>query len=462
MGVRLRITLLFAFIVLIILLSVCGSVYFFSYQNRIRNITTRLTNRAITTARLLSKSDYFDRNLIQKIDSSTTLSVLNKTIQAYDSGDSCIYAYSDLAGDSLAVSKPVLDDARTKNHLYFTVGDKDVIASYVAMNNFRVVMVIGAIDFEGRAKLQQLRFIIFLSFAGGLLIAVAAGYFFSRSLLRPVRKIADEVNEISAQNLTTRINQGNVHDDWRYLSSTLNGLLNRLQDSFEVQQRFIAHASHELSTPLTSISSQLEVSLLKERAASDYRRVMQSVYQDVRHLNKLTQTLLEFAGASGNAAGIVIDIIRIDEILLRLPAEMLKRNKAFLVNLVFDDLPPEEDRLLVWGNEELLFSAFNNIVSNACKYAADHRAIVKLSVTGKQVVAAIEDKGPGIAADELKNIFQPFYRIDPDPGVKGFGLGLSLANRIIKLHNGYITVKSSPGQGSIFTVFLPTANHETR
>ncbi len=458
MGVRLRITLVFAAIAVFILLLVCGSVYFFSYQNRIRNITTRLTNRAITTARLLSRSDYFSKNLVQRIDSSTSIALLNKVIQAYDQNNYCIYAYSDIAEDSLPMDTEVLAKVRANTHLYYTAGTKDVIATNVTANNSQLVMVIGAIDYEGKEKLRQLRLIIFFSFAGGLIIALAGGYFFSGGLVKPIKKIADEVNEISAKNLTSRINLGPANDEWHYLSSTLNALLNRLQDSFEVQQRFVSHASHELSTPLTSISSQLEVSLLKNREAADYRKVMESIYQDVRHLNKLTQTLLEFASASGNSAGIVIDIIRIDEILMRLPGEMVKIDPAYSIVLLFNELPPEEDKLLIWGNEELLFSALHNIVSNACKYSPDHKAIIKLIVRNDEVKVMIRDNGPGIPKEELQHIFQPFYRVDVDKNVKGFGLGLSLANRIVKLHKGNIEVSSDRDAGTDFWVILPAAS----
>ena len=168
MGVRLRITLLFSLIVLIILMLVCGSVYFFSYQNRLKNIQTRLTNRAITTARLLSQSESFDRNLIRKIDSATTLSLVNKSIQAYDFRDELIYAFSDLPGDTLAVNKGILDKARSAGNIYFTSGDKDVIACHVRNRSLGVVMIAGAVDKDGKEKLRQLRLIILVSFIGGL------------------------------------------------------------------------------------------------------------------------------------------------------------------------------------------------------------------------------------------------------------------------------------------------------
>ena len=461
MGVRSRITLLFALIVFGILSLVCGSVYFFSYRSRIHSINTRLTNRAITTARLLSHSPLFSRELIGQIDSATALSVVSKSIRAYDARNELVYAYSDVPEDTIPVTIALLDDTRARQQLYFTLGSKDVITCTVESPGGKLVMVAAAIDTEGHDKLKQLRLIIFISFAGGLMIAVAGGLFFSAGLLRPIRKIADEVNEISAKNLTSRINQGSVRDEWSYLSETLNKLLNRLQDSFGVQQRFIANASHELSTPLTSISSQLEVSLQKERDAGAYRQVMQSIYQDVRHLNKLTQTLLEFASASGSDTGLIIDIVRVDEILMRLPAELLKTDPGYSASLVFADLPAEEDRLLVWGNEALLFSAFNNIVSNACKYSPDHKAKVTLSVDKETIAIKIADRGPGIPEAELKNIFQPFYRIADNQGVKGFGLGLSLAHRIVKMHKGFIHIESGKETGTTFIVSLPVAGSMT-
>jgi signal transduction histidine kinase len=177
----------------------------------------------------------------------------------------------------------------------------------------------------------------------------------------------------------------------------------------------------------------------------------------VRHLSKLTQTLLEFASASGDAGGIAIDLVRIDEILLRLPGDLAKMGNQYTVALVFNELPQEEDHLLVWGNEELLFSAFKNIVTNACKYSPDHRASVQLEVKAGEISIAIQDNGSGIPPEELHNIFQPFYRIETHRAVSGFGLGLSLSHRIVKLHKGYITVDSAPDRGTVFTVRLPVA-----
>jgi signal transduction histidine kinase len=452
---------LFTLLVVGILTLVCSSVYYFSYTNRITDIQTRLANRAITTGRLLSQGGIFDQALIRKIDASTSVAMKDKIVEAYDNDNHRIYRYADSAVDTLHLDTAVLGKARmSKESIYFKQGQKDAIAYYYNDGDACFVIVAAAYDEPGNEKLRHLRLVLTLSFFGGILTSIIGGYLFSISLLHPLRRIADEVNEISARNLARRIRSasGPSRDEWYYLADTLNQLLNRLQQSFEIQGRFIANASHELSTPLTSISSQLEVALQRARTPDEYRQIINSVYQDTRQLSKLTQTLLEFARASGTAAGLEIDLIRIDEILLRLPGEITKANPLFSVTLDFIRLPEAEEELLVFGNEELLFTAIRNIVSNACKYSDDHHAVVRLWVEGKEIRVSVEDRGKGISPEEWENIFQPFYRTEDGHGVPGFGLGLSLARRILQLHKGFVSVDSTVGEGSTFFIRLPSAS----
>lgn len=457
MSIRVNITLLFTMIMFLLLSLFCGFFYYFSYISRIENMEMHLTNRALITASMLERTDIVDQKLIHKIDSAILKSTRNSSLQVYNSHNEKIYTYSDTPADTFNVMNDLLYEARAKKSVYFTVGKKEAIAYNDNNNKDGLVIVAAAFDERGKAKLRHLKLILGLSFIGGILIACTSGYYFTKRLLRPIRRIADEVNIISAQSLAHRIKSGKVNDEWHYLTDTLNDLLNRLQESFEIQRRFISSASHELSTPLTSISSQLEVSLQRNRAAEEYRQVMQSVYQDVRQLSKLTQTLLEFATVSGTVGGIDIKLIRIDEVLMRLPGEMTKMNKGYSVKLEFEQLPADEEKLLIFGNAELLFTAIKNIVSNACKYSPNSLAKVKLSVEQTEIIVAVEDDGKGIPENELKNIFQPFYRIEDSRSIAGFGVGLPLVNRILKLHKGQIKVISIVGKGTTFFIHLPVA-----
>jgi signal transduction histidine kinase len=456
MPVRLRITLLFVALVFIILAMVCTGIYYFSYTARVNTIKQRLTNRGITTARLLSQREVFDKELIRRIDSLTTISLKNKTVQAYDYRNKIIYRYTDQPNDVLAIDDNTLNETRVRGSLYFEIGNKEAVAYHYTDNNARIVIVTAAEDEEGKASLKSLRNILLLSFLVGNMFVLVSGYFFSSRLLLPIKRIASDMAEISAQNLERRIETGETKDEWYQLATTLNSVLNRLQESFELQTRFLSNASHELSTPLTSISSQVEIILQRERTAEAYRNALQSIGSDVHHMAKLTQTLLEFAKASGSAGGLEITLIRIDEVLLNLPAEITRINPDYNVVIDFENLPEQEDQLLVFGNEALLTSAIRNLVMNACKYSNDQKAMLTLNAKSDKIVISVKDEGKGIPEEELQNIFQPFYRIGGNTA-KGFGLGLSLVDRIIKIHKGKISIHSEVNKGTEIIIEFPSA-----
>src|SRR5262245_9823354 len=142
MPVRLRITLLFTAMVFIILGIVCVSIFYFAQQSRSETIKTRLANRSITTARLLSTSGLFDKELVQSIDSLTRLTLKDKSVQAYNQTDQLIYSYSDEEGDTIPVSGEVLNKARsTSSGYYFMRDDKDVVAYYYTDTSPSIVVV---------------------------------------------------------------------------------------------------------------------------------------------------------------------------------------------------------------------------------------------------------------------------------------------------------------------------------
>mgnify|MGYP000188552404 FL=1 len=167
MPVRLRITFLFSLLAFIILSIVCTGIYYFFYQSRIAHIKTRLTNRAITTGRLLSQREIFDKELVQRIDSSTTIALKNKTVQAYDYQDRVIYRYSDVPGDFLKINLQVLKNARLNDDYFFNVGQKEAVAYHYTDNNTQLVIVTAAEDELGRQNMKTLLNVLLLSFLVG-------------------------------------------------------------------------------------------------------------------------------------------------------------------------------------------------------------------------------------------------------------------------------------------------------
>jgi len=457
MKIKYRITLLFTAVVTAILLVLCFSIYYISSINRQDQFRERLKNRALTTVGLLIKVSGINKDLLQRIDEATQISLSQKSVIVYDYNGKEVYRYTDDDAIPVKATVDIINKVKNGNEYALQNGKKDIVAIQYNNGEKKYIIVAAAYDKDGYNVLLKLKLALIFSFVMGIIISLLSGIFFSIRLVLPIKKINDEVKEISSHNLSRRIETKGEKDELNELSSTFNELLNRLQESFEIQSRFIANASHELSTPLMSISSQLEITLQNERNIEEYKKVISSVYEDVRNLTQLTRSLLEIAKASGTSGGIELSLVRIDELMMKLPSELRSIDTNYIVELNFDNFPDDEDKLLVFGNSDLLYSAIKNIAINACKYSRDHIANIRLSFFDKELEILIEDNGPGIKKEEEELIFQPFYRGADTMHKQGFGLGLSLASKIIKLHKGSLEFKNNPVKGSSFIIKIPVA-----
>ncbi|HJU45620.1 MAG TPA: hypothetical protein VJ647_02500, partial [Chitinophagaceae bacterium] len=150
MPVRLRIMLLFTVLGIVLLGLSFGVIYYFSRTSREHTIKVRLTNRAMTTARLLAQKEAFSETLVRRIDSLTTISLKNKTVEAYDYKNNKIYSYSDVPGDTLQTSEEILNDARVNKTRFFIAGSKEAIAFHYPDSTTRIVVVSAAEDVDGK------------------------------------------------------------------------------------------------------------------------------------------------------------------------------------------------------------------------------------------------------------------------------------------------------------------------
>jgi two-component system, OmpR family, sensor histidine kinase ArlS len=134
-----------------------------------------------------------------------------------------------------------------------------------------------------------------------------------------------------------------------------------------------------------------------------------------------------------------------------------KLHPGYQIHYSFDVIPEEEALCYIYGNEELLFIAFKNIIENACKYSSSHKAWVNIEIRPDKKIVRIKDEGIGMTQEEIKKIFEPFFRSEKAGAIsEGLGLGLSMSSGIIRLHKGEITTQSEPDKGSTFTITLPS------
>ncbi len=455
MKLSVKINLLFTIIVTSILLVMAGIIYNVTRQGIKHDYRQRLKTRATRTAYLYNTISPDSTNLLKSLDSTTTGALLNKNVNIYNEAHQLVYEYHDAATTSMPAPAAKFGLLAKDSITYFRINRKEVGLFRFSGSRGRFIVMVAAENVNGEEYMSNFKrlFLIYLPLA--LIFTIIAGYLFSRSLLRPVKNTIDDVRLITSQNLSHRLFVGQSKNELSMLNATFNDLLNRLEESFSMQRRFISNASHELSTPLTSVSSQLEVALLQERSADEYRKIIGSALEDVREMQQLTKTLLEIARA-GTHGTISLESVRIDEVLLKAHSDTLHQNPGFNVGLEFEDLPEDEHECMVFGNAILLQSAFRNIMENGCKYSPDNAVEVHLSFTGKDILLSFTNSGDSIEGDEISRLFEPFYRSANAEGKPGVGLGLTLTRRIINLHKGELSAISDSSSGTIFTIKLPT------
>jgi two-component system, OmpR family, sensor histidine kinase ArlS len=455
MSIRYKIALLFSIFVTLIISIVSLMVYYFSATERLNTFRLRLKNRALSTAKVYSSITDHNYSLLRKMDTVGVASLFYKSICIMDGQEHYVYHFSDDSQDSLILSTKTLDKAMNDGEYFFSFHDKKAVAVYQNENNKKFWVAVAAGDLEGMSFLSQLKNILWIAMFLSTGISFLVGLLFAKNLINPLARITNAVNLISTNNLSQRIHSGNAKDELNKLVQTFNNLLDRLQGSFATQRRFISNASHELSTPLTSISSQLEVAMQKKRGPEEYLEVMKSVHEDIQELQQLTRSLLDIAKA-GTHGSIDLSEVRLDELLLKVASDVQKQHQQYKAQIRFEVFPEDEKMLSVFGNNDLLYIAFKNMVENGCKYSDNQESIIHVSFVGEnKITTLVTNKGDVIAESDIQNIFQPFFRSSNVQHKQGFGLGLTLSKRIISLHKGSIEVQSDLSAGTIFTIILP-------
>lgn len=456
MSIRYKIAILFAVLASFILTAVALAVYWFSIKERTDFFRLRLKNRAISTAQIASSVIDSNYTIIKKLDAASITTFADKSVTVIDYRNKTLYKHADITGHEISLTSDQIEEVKINDSYYFKRGNRTVAAIHYLTEDDNLVALVAAYDQDGEIYLNNLKNLLLIAVILSVVVSFVTGLFFANTLVKPIRRIINEVRLISSNNLSRRIPERRTKDELYQLGQTFNDLLNRLQESFIIQRRFISNASHELSTPLTSVSSQLEVALQKERTSEEYREVLKSIHEDVKDLHLLTKSLLDIA-KTGTEGSIELSPVRIDEVLLKAASDVQKSNASSQVSINFETIPEDEDALTVFGNSNLLYISFKNLMENGCKYSHDQHTIVTTSFTKSVITVAFQSKGELIEKEEQPYIFQPFYRTEKVQHKEGFGLGLTLVKRILSLHKATIEVSSTKETGTIFKVQLPAA-----
>ncbi|WP_051688338.1 sensor histidine kinase [Desulfofalx alkaliphila] len=330
---------------------------------------------------------------------------------------------------------------------------------YISVPVTRQKEVVGAVLLStditdiGEALDSLLRRMVLFSLLGGMLAGLI-GLWLSVEVTRPVQELTEAVERVAMGNLDQRVP---VHsrDELGQLAKAFNTMAIKLARFDRTRQEFIANASHELKSPLSSIKALAEsLTYGDERDVVVYKEYLNDINSEVDRLNRLVHDLLKLAQLEDENTVLQKELQSISDIIQRIVN--LMKPQAKLKEISLRAYTPED---IFWPvDRDTLSGVLLNLVDNGIKYTPPGgRVEVECQSQGEELVIRVADTGEGIPPEELPLIFERFYRVDKARARQtgGTGLGLSIVEEGVKLLGGTISVESEPARGTVFTINLP-------
>ena len=300
------------------------------------------------------------------------------------------------------------------------------------------------------SKYQFVKYISYASIPVFLLLVLAAGLVMSRKIAEPLKQMSKTAESIGKEGeLSRRMEYGGRITELGILAATNNRMLERVEDMFENQKRFSSDVAHELRTPIAVLLAQCEYAKEYVNTKEEFDEAINVLYRQTQKANLVISQLLNLNRLGNGRITLDIEDADLDEMICSICDEIeFKEKGSVQFELELSGAKAELDI-------GLMYILLQNIIQNAVKYSAVPTKVrIETKCSEKETVVKVTDYGWGIKEEDLPHIFDPFYRVEKSRNSEGFGLGLSLADRIAKIHGGKITVESVWGEGSTFTLTL--------
>lgn len=453
MKIRTRLTLQYSAVTAIVLLLLMAVIYVYSENNRKATFARELQREAITKAQLFLNGN---------INPETMHSIYDNNKNFIDEVQVAIYEkpfnliYHDAGGiDYLKETPEMLAGLDSTGCIDMFIGKYQAIAMPYSYEGKEYIVTATAFDGYGKSYVQDIRNTIVILSLIGLTLLLITGLALSYMALRPIRTIISGTRQITANRFSRRLPLGTNRDEIYDISKSINELLDRLEMAFNSQKMFVSNVSHELRTPMAALTSELEISLFKERDAEQYRQSIQHALNDAHRITRLVDGLLNMAKADYAPERIKMKETRVDELLLDAVHLIKRAHTDYHIDILFENESDNEADITLQANAYLLTTAFINLIENNCKFSTNRKSVIQISEWKRMIVLRFSDNGIGIPDKDKQRIFQAFHRGENHTFADGHGIGMTLAKKIIELHGGRIEVFSSEGEGTTFTVHLP-------
>ena len=300
---------------------------------------------------------------------------------------------------------------------------------------------------------------IVLQWGVALLVSGLICFLLTRYLTAPIVGLREMSQKLAAGDLSARTGSGLVQrrDEIGDLVRDFNAMASRIEELISRQRQLISDVSHELRSPLARLNVALDLS--RERKGDD--PAFEQMEEDIHILDDLIGRLLTIAKLDMSAPQVPMVELDLSEVVAQVArnAEFESKEPNGAIRLT------SAGKYIVRGNAELLHSAIENVIRNAIRYTESGTSVeVRMdrvsSSSGTEIRLVVRDHGPGVPESELKNIFQPFYRLTDarDRQSGGTGLGLAIADRVVRIHGGTIRAENAAPRGLKIEIILPQSS----
>ncbi len=363
-----------------------------------------------------------------------------------------IISYGDTLHDDL-ITNEILDLVRSEGKHNFKSGHHYYSGIFYPDNQGDFVIFLKEDNSFFKAQADRLQLILIVVLITGLVVIFILSRILSNLAYSPVKRVIRQVKQLDIPSLDKKLINTGTNDEVQDLIETFNQLLERLSETFVIQKNFINYVSHEIKTPLTAISGNLEVFAQKDRNPEEYQKVVTDVIQNVNNIEMIMNNLKIISGLVKDYSS--DEKFRIDELvwdILRKIKEVYPESRPE-VNL---NIPAGKDYLLdVKGNEVQIQMAIYNIIDNAVKFSDGKKIEIDFSNENNKLRITIKDSGVGIPENEMKNIHQAFFRGSNVKSIKGSGIGLSISEIIFNQNEIEFNISSEINLGTKVQLDFP-------
>ncbi len=352
---------------------------------------------------------------------------------------------------NIAVRLDQPDYVAVKDLRYIPV--REVAGGAIDVDRFALVELASAEESVYDQNLDNLRNWSIIAVIGLAVASGVGGYVLSGMMLRPVRDMTRVASEIGAGNLGQRINHQGPDDELKALADTFDGMIDRIEHSFEQQRQFVQDASHELRTPLAAIRANIEVAEMDGEVSPDeYLSLFATVKTQTERLTRLTDDLLLLT-ISNDRGQLELEPVSLHDLAREVVSQLSPVAGTREVTLKIEGSAEVEAE----ADPDQIYRCVFNLVENAIKYSGPG-STVRLSASrqGDRAELTVSDNGAGIPADVLPHVFDRFFRVDKGRSRRegGTGLGLAIVKELVTGMGGTVVVESKENAGTAFRISL--------